>query len=142
MSTDQKRVVGYGVLGIFAALLVIVPPSMTSGDKDGISWTEAIAYFGPIVVVSAWKVFGTVRDAAWKLDAPANKDVNKLARENVSAPLLFVLLLGLLVEVFHNPQLTELVQKTNGTLVSLIVLYPWLGLVRAVLATTWKKPKA
>ena len=130
MSLKKFSTIGYIVMGVMALFLLVATPIPLSGSPV-VSCTESTVYFGPAVIASVWKVSGNCRRSVWSLDAPESEGANRIVRENVTAPM--ILFLVLVAACVVNTQIMELVEKLDRPLLALMTLYPWLGLIRAVL---------
>jgi len=99
---------------------------------------SAVFCFTPLVVVSLWHFASAIGNRPWSLDAKINDDASKLVRDNVVAVMVLIVVVGVAIKIAGN-EIGALFNEMDGALGSLIVLYPWLGLIRAILATHWTK---
>lgn len=131
-----KPAVLYGLVIAFALGLIVIPTCF----EDSMDLPETITFFGPLFIGAVWKMVSMTK-GGWRgsLAKEENKDADKLVNENVFAPLVLVVLIAVAQMIFGENVLDSLVQKANGALVGLLVVYPWLGLIRAVFATHWSK---
>ena len=104
-----------------------------------ISRLEVTSYFLPPIIGCAWQLLEN-------RGAPKNRVSLDLIDNDIIAPTIILYCLTLLHAVpTINGIISELIDKTNETLLGLFVLFPWLGLVRALLAVQqypWTKPVA
>lgn len=107
--------------------------------ERGWSWyMSAVVYF-PYIIVSVWQIASAFSEAAWSLDAEINEGARKIVRDNVTAIILLIFLVGLAKKGIHDEDFKLAMEKTKSVLLGLVLVYTWLGVVRAVLATRWKK---
>lgn len=136
---NWPAIVGYLIATFFGVALVRLPHTRLNANQGALTWTESIVYFSPLAVAGIWGLIGTWFRPAWSLDRKVNADARKHVRDNVIAGV--VLLAGLIVPamMLGNEVIEELIDKMSTTFLGLFVVYPWLGLVRAVLATHWTR---
>lgn len=123
----------YVALAAFGLLLMWVLPKTNT-----VTSVIAVFCFTPLVFVSLWHFASAIGNRPWSLDAKINDDASKLVRDNVVAVMVFIVVAGVAIKIAGN-EISALFNKMDGALGSLIVLYPWLGLIRAILATHWTK---
>ena len=106
--------------------------------ERGWSWyMSAVVYF-PYIIVSVWQIASAFSEAAWSLDAEINEGARKIVRDNVTA-IILIFLVGLAKKGIPDEDFKLAMEKTKSVLLGLVLVYTWLGIVRAVLATRWKK---
>jgi hypothetical protein len=99
---------------------------------------HVVGVFGPSFVVSLLQLVCAYREQPCPFDAKVNEEASRLIRDNVVAAVILLFLVGAAIQAFGEG-IDGLLGKQDSTLRALIVLYPWLGLIRAMLATHWTK---
>ena len=124
----------YLIMGVFALLCMV-----SNRATEGWSWRILVAIYLPYVIVSLWHLAGAFGEVAWSLDAGINEDARKILRDNVTAIMPFIILVGLARQGLPDAAFKEAEERVRSGLLGLFLVYTWLGIVRAVLATRWKK---
>lgn len=124
----------YLFMGVLALILMA-----SNRATEGWSWRLLVVIYFPYVIVSLWHFSGAFGEVSWSLDAEVNEDARKILRDNVTAIMFFIFLVGVVGRYVPDVVLNNAVAQMRSGLLALILAYTWLGIVRAVLATRWKK---
>lgn len=128
----KKRM--YLAMGVFTLILMV-----SNRATEGWSWGLLVAIYLPYVIVSLWHLVGACGEFAWSLDAEINEGARKILRDNVTAIIFLIFLSGLARRYIPVGDFKLVMEKTKSVLLGLALVYTWLGVIRAVLATCWKK---
>jgi hypothetical protein len=124
----------YLAMGVFTLILMV-----SNRATEGWSWGLLVAIYLPYVIVSLWHLVGACGEFAWSLDAEINEGARKILRDNVTAIIFLIFLFGLARRYIPVGDFKLVMEKTKSVLLGLALVYTWLGVIRAVLATCWKK---
>lgn len=124
----------YLFMGVFALIFMA-----SNRATEGWSWQLLVVIYFPYVIVSLWHFSGAFGEVSWSLDAEVNEDARKILRDNVTAIIFFIFLVGVVGRYVPDVALNNAVGQMRSGLLALILAYTWLGIVRAVLATRWRK---
>lgn len=123
----------YLAMGVFALILMV-----SNRATEGWSWRLSAAIYFPYVIVSLWHLFGAFGEFAWSLDAEINEGARKILRNDVTAIMLLIILVGLARQYIPDGDFKEAEKQVRSGLLGLFLVYTWLGIVRALLAV-WEK---
>lgn len=106
---------------------------------QGWSWRLATTVYLPYVIVSLWHFISAFGEGFWSLDAKVNEDASKILRDNVSSMMPFIILIAFAGLGGPDAEFRDVMKQMRGGVSALLLVYTWLGVVRAVLATRWVK---
>lgn len=124
--------------GHVAWSLIGLPMACLIASTTSFTLVHVVGVFGPSFVVSLLQLVCAYREQPCPFDAKVNEEASRLIRDNVVAAVILLFLVGAAIQAFGEG-IDGLLAKQDSTLRALIVLYPWLGLIRAMLATHWTK---
>lgn len=124
----------YLIMGVFTLILMV-----SNRATEGWSWGLLVTIYLPYVIVSLWHLVGACGEFAWSLDAEINEGARKILRDNVTAIIFLIFLVGLATRYIPDGDFKLVMEKTKSVQLGLAVVYTWLGVIRAALATRWKK---
>ncbi|CED91309.1 hypothetical protein [Actinomyces succiniciruminis] len=113
----------YCALAVFGALAASRIDGPEPGESGYLTGLEAFVFYVPLLAASLWMVFAE--------DVSQNSDSKKILRDNVFAPWMLVTLLVLGIWLGIDG-MDQLIDTLDGAFLSLVLLYTWLGLIRAV----------
>ena len=120
--------------GVLALILMA-----SNRATEGWSWQLLVVIYFPYVIVSLWHFSGAFGEVSWSLDAEVNEGARKILRDNVIAIIPLIILVGVAGRYVPDETFKNVMEKMRSGLLGLFLVYTWLGVVRAVLATRWRK---
>ena len=102
---------------------------------------QMVGVFGPSFIVSLLQIFCAYSKRPCLFDLKVNEEARKFVSDHIVAPMILLFLVGGATLVCSEG-MNKLLGGQEGTLQGLIVVYPWLALIRAALAVLQTKKSA
>ena len=106
--------------------------------EEGWSWLMSAVVYFPYIIASTWQIASAFGEGFGSLDAKVNRGASKILRDDVTAIFPFIVLITFLEASVPDPKFKEAMAQVHPGLLGLILVYTWLGIVRALLAR-WEK---